>query len=382
MSGHPRRGAPYRHLAHPAVWAVAAAIIVLAVGACSNTASVGTSAAAVAATSIGPAGQRPTLTGSGSTFDAPFFAVAFARYQQQHPAVTISYAVVGSSAGIAAISAQQVDFGAADVPMNAGELAAAKGGSITQVPVDLGGEGIAYNLSLPAGARLHLTGPVLAGIYLGQITHWNDPALTALNPGLSLPNARITVVHRSDGSGTTYIFSNYLSSVSPAWAAKVGTGKTLNWPAGEGDEGNAGVATEVDRTPFSIGYIEQAYSQGLTLPFAAIRNQAGNYVTPSAQTVAADAAQKPAITPTDFSIVNQPGASSYPISGYSWALVYTRQQNQATGQALVAMLDWLTHDGQAYAAANGYVPLPGQIRQLARTMLRQITGPTGAPLLG
>jgi len=141
------------------------------------------------------------------------------------------------------------------------------------------------------------------------------------------------------------------------------------------------VATEVARTPFSIGYIEQAYSVGLTLPFAAIRNQAGQYVIPSAQSVAADAAQKPAITPADFSIVNQPGAGSYPISGYSWALVYTRQADQAIGQALVAMLDWLTHDGQALAAANSYVPLPPQIHQLARTMLQQVTGPTGTALL-
>jgi len=227
---------------------------------------------AVAAVNNGSGGHRPTLTGAGSTFDAPFFAVAFAKYQQQHPGVTISYAVVGSSAGIAAISAQQVDFGAADVPMNASELAAAKGGPVTQVPVDLGGEGIAYNLTLPKGVRLHLTGPVLAEIYLGQVTHWDDPAITALNPGISLPPAAITVVHRSDGSGTTYIFSNYLSSVSPAWAAKVGTGKTLSWPVGEGAEGNGDVATDVARTPFSIGYIEQAYSTGLLLPFAAIRN--------------------------------------------------------------------------------------------------------------
>jgi phosphate transport system substrate-binding protein len=180
--------------------------------------------------------------------------------------VSITYAEVGSSAGIAAISANQVDFGASDVPMTASEQAAGKGGSITQVPVDLGGEGIAYNLHLPAGARLHLTGPVLAGIYLGQITRWNDPAITALNPGLSLPDAHITVVHRSDGSGTTYIFTNYLSSVDPAWAAKVGASKTPSWPTGEGDQGNAGVATEVDRTPFSIGYIEEAYDQGLPLP--------------------------------------------------------------------------------------------------------------------
>jgi hypothetical protein len=139
---------------------------------------------------------------------------------------------------------------------------------------------------------------------------------------------------------------------------QVGAGKTLDWPAGEGADGNSGVATTVYSTPWSIGYIEQAYSMGLLLPFAAIRNQAGTYVTPSAQTIAADAAQKPQITPTDFSIVNEPGAGSYPISGYSWALIYTRQASQATGQALVAMLDWLTHAGQAYAAANDYVPLP------------------------
>ena len=382
MSGHQvRPGTQPRHTTHPAIWAIAAAIVLLAVSACNSTATTSPTTSAVAAVSTGPNGHAPTLTGVGSTFDAPFFAVAFTHYQQQHPGVTISYAVVGSSAGIAAISAQQVDFGASDVPMNASELAAAKGGSVTQVPVDLGGEGIAYNLSLQAGARLHLTGPVLAAIYLGQITRWNDPALVALNPGLTLPPAAITVVHRSDGSGTTYIFSNYLSSVSPAWAAKVGTGKTLNWPVGEGAEGNGSVAATVYRTPFSIGYIEQAYSLGLVLPFAAVRNQVGNYVTPSAQTVAADAAQKPAITPTDFSIVNQPGAASYPISGYSWALVYTHQPSQATGTALTAMLDWLTHDGQASAAANGYVPLPSQVEQLARTMLGQITGPTGTHLL-
>jgi phosphate transport system substrate-binding protein len=365
---------PARHPhRRPALQAAAAAITLLAIAACSSTGA--SSTAAVAAASAG------SLTGSGSTFDEPFFTAAFAKYQQQHPGVSISYSAVGSSAGIAAFSAGQVSFGASDVPMTAAEQAAAAGGPVTQVPVDLGGEGIAYHLTLPAGARLHLTGPVLAGIYLGQITRWNDPAITALNPGITLPPAAINVVHRSDGSGTTYIFSNYLSSVSPAWAAKVDTGKTLNWPVGEGADGNGEVAATVNTTPWSIGYIEQAYSMGLLLPLAAIRNQAGNYVTPSAQTVAADAARKPAITPTDFSIVNEPGADSYPISGYSWALIYTRQANQPTGQALVAMLDWLTHAGQAYATANDYVPLPPQIRQFARTMLQQITGPDGTRLL-
>jgi phosphate transport system substrate-binding protein len=380
MPAHNRRPGPQPHrTGHPAIRAAAAAIILLALGACSSTAT--TPATNTAATAI-PSGGPGILTGAGSTFVAPFFALAFTKYHQQHPAVTVNYSPVGSSAGIAAISAREVDFGASDVPMNTSELAAAKGGHITQVPVALGAEGVAYNLNLPAGKRLHLTGPVLARIFLGQITRWDDPAITALNPGTSLPDAPITVVHRSDGSGTTYIFSNYLSSVSPTWAAKVGTSKTLKWPIGEGAEGNGSVTSTVFRTPFSIGYIEQAYSQGLVLPFAAIRNQAGNYVLPSTQTVTAAAAQKPHITPSDFSLVNQPGASSYPITGYTWALVYTHQPDQSRGQELASMLDWLTHDGQAHAAANLYIPLPSQVQQLARTMLQQITGPNGTHLLG
>jgi phosphate transport system substrate-binding protein len=378
MSGHNRGPCPQsNHTSHSGIRVIAAVIILLALGACSSTT---TSTASTTAGTI-PSGGPGIVTGAGSTYVAPFFTTAFARYHQQHPAVTVNYSAVGSSAGIAAISAQQVNFGASDVPMNASELAAAKGGPVTQVPDALGAEGIAYNLNLPAGARLHLTGPVLAAIFLGQITTWNNPAITALNPNLPLPAASITVVHRSDGSGTTYIFSNYLSSVSPAWAAKVGTRKTLNWPIGEGAEGNVSVTSTVYRTPWSIGYVEQAYSQGLLLPFAEIRNQAGNYVLPSTQAITAAAAQKPDITPIDFSIVDQPGATSYPISGYSWALIYTHQPDQATGQALVSMLDWLTRNGQAYAAANLYVPLPAQVQQLARTMLQQVTGPGGTQLL-
>jgi phosphate transport system substrate-binding protein len=379
MKQHNRRpGSRTHHVPRPAIWA-AAAVILLAVAACGSTTAPASTTPTTA--SYGASGHRATLAGAGSTFVAPFFAAAFARYHQQNPAVSISYAVVGSGAGIAAFSARQVNFGASDVPMTASEQSAARGGPVTQVPDALGGIGVAYNLNLPSGTRLHLTGPVLAGIFLGQITRWNDPAITALNPGIDLPSAAITVVHRSDSSGTSYIFSNYLSSVDPAWAAKAGTSKTPKWPVGEGAEGNGSVASTIYATPFSIGYVEQAYSRGLLLPFAALRNQAGNYVTPSAQTVAAAAAQKPHITPADFSIVNQPGATSYPISGYSWALVYTHQTSQATGQELVTMLNWLTHNGQAYAAANGYVPLPPQVQQLAHTMLQQITGPNGTHLL-
>jgi phosphate transport system substrate-binding protein len=359
-----------------AISIAAVTIGALALAACASTTA--TVPIAVAATGTGSPG---TLTGAGSTYVAPFLALALAKYHQQDPAVTVNYSAVGSSAGIAAISARQVNFGASDVPMNASELKAAQGGPVTQVPDALAAEGIAYHLSLPAGARLRLTGPVLAAIFLGQVTRWDDPAIIALNPGISLPGTPITVVHRSDGSGTTYIFSNYLSSVSPAWAARVGTGKTLSWPVGEGAEGNGGVTSTVFLTPGSIGYVEQAYSQGLLLPFAEIRNQAGNYVLPTPQTIAA-AAQKPGISPTDFSIVNQPGASSYPISGYSWALIYTRQADQAIGQALVTMLDWLTHAGQAYAPANLYVPLPSQVQQLAASALARVTGPAGTPLTG
>ncbi len=379
MSGHHLRprGEPC-HTLRAAITA-AAAIIPLALAACSTTT---TAANTVSAASPAPAGtSAATVTGSGSTFDAPFFDLAFAKYHQLHPGVTVSYAAVGSSAGIAAFSAKKADFGASDVPLTSSEQAAATGGPAVQVPVDLGAEVVAYNLRLPAG-RLHLTGPVVAKIFLGQITRWNDPAITALNPGIAVPDEPITVVHRSDGSGTTYIFSNYLSSADPTWAAKIGTGKVLHWPAGVGAKGNPGVANAISHIPFSIGYIERSYAKGPILAYAAIRNRAGNYVTPTTQSIAADAAQKPNITPTDFSIVNQPGADSYPISGYSWALVYTRQTSQATGQALVNLLDWLTHSGQAYAATIGYVPLPPQIQRLAHTMLQQITGPSGTHLLG
>jgi phosphate transport system substrate-binding protein len=381
MSGHSARPGPYLHRApHPAIGAAGAAIILLALAACSTTTA--TTASTVSPASAPPGTSTVTLTGSGSTFDAPFFDLAFAKYHQQHPGVTVNYSAVGSSAGIAAFSAKQADFGASDVPMTTAEQAAAKGGASVQVPVDLGAEVVIYNVALPDVGRLHLTGPVIARIFLGQITNWADPAITALNPAAHIPSEPITVVHRSDGSGTTYIFSNYLSSVDSAWASRVGTGKTVNWPVGVGAEGNAGVGSTVYNTPYSIGYVERSYSRGSLLTFAEIRNLAGHYVIPSTQSIAADAAQKPNITPTNFSIVNQPGASSYPICGYSWALVYTHQTSQATGQALVSMLDWLTHSGQAYAAATSYVPLPPQIQQLARTTLQRITGPNETHFLG
>ena len=293
--------------------------------------------------------------------------------------MTVNYSAVGSSAGIAAFTAAARRFRRlrrADDRRRAGRR--------PRRPVRPSARGprrriIVYNLfGLP---RLHLTGPVIARIFLGQITNWRDPAITALNPGVDIPDEPITVVHRSDGSGTTYIFSDYLSIVNPAWAAAVGPA-SLHWPVGTGADGNPGVATAVAHIPFSIGYVERSYSKGPVLAYAAIRNRAGNYTIPSNASIAADAARKPAITPTDFSIVNEPAQDSYPICGYSWALIYTRQPSQATGQALIGLLDWLTHAGQAYAAAPGYVPLPARIQALAHTMLQQVTGPHGHTLPG
>ncbi len=321
------------------------------------------------------------LTGAGSTFDAPFFNVAFAKYHQLHRGVKIGYSALGSGAGIQRFSAKQVNFGATDVPLTSAEQAAALGGESVQVPIALGAEVVVFNLRAPTPIRLHLTGPVIAAIFLGQITNWHSPAIVALNPKIDLPNEGINVVHRSDSSGTTYIFSNYLASVDAKWASKVGIGKTLNWPVGVGAQGNPGVATAVAQTPYSIGYVERSYSAGPRLNFAAIRNRAGRYSVPYAASIAAAAARKPNLSTTNFAIVNEPGANSYPISGYSWALVYVHQPNQDTGKALVNLIDWLTHDGQSSAASIGYVALPKNIQALARSTLDQVVGPSGAPLL-
>ena len=311
------------------------------------------------------------LTGAGSTFDQPFFTKAFYEYNKLNPKVTVNYASIGSGGGIAQFQAKTVEFGASDVPMNQTEIAAAQGGKVLQIPVALGGEAISYNLSGVAKG-LKLTGPVLADIYLGKITSWNDSKIANLNPGVKLPSEKITVIHRSDGSGTTFIFTDYLSGVSPSWKSGPGKGKSINWPVGLGGKGNEGVAGLVAQTPGSIGYVELAYALQNNFTFCQIQNADGQWVYPSLETVAADAARKPDVSATDFSIVDQKGAKSYPISGYSWALVYADQSNASTGEALAKVLDWLTHDGQAQAQAIDYVPLPANIQALARKTILEI----------
>ena len=325
------------------------------------------------------------LTGAGSTFVQPVFTKAFYAYSALNSAVTVNYQAVGSGAGITAFQGGTVNFGASDVPMSAADIAKvpASYGGVLQVPDTLGGVTLSYNLP-GVKTGLKLDGPTISGIFLGTIAKWNDPAIAKLNPGVSLPDQPITTVHRSDGSGTNYIFTDYLSTVSPAWASGPGKGKSVTWPAASvGSSGNSGVAASVKSTPYSIGYVELAYALQNNFTFAAVKNAAGVYVLPTLASVAADASHDPNVTSTNFSIVNQPGTASYPIAGYSWALIAMKQPNDTTSKSLIQVLDWMTHTGggQDQAPSLGYVPLPANIQALARQTLLQATGPNGAVLL-
>lgn len=337
---------------------------------------------------VAPAAAEPSaaatvrLTGAGSTFDAPFFSAAFSRYEKLNPGVTVSYAAVGSSQGIDQLSSGVIDFGASDVPMDATQEAHASRGRVVQVPVDLGAVVVSYNLrETPLLEPLRLTGAVLARIYLGQITNWDDPAITSLNPADELPNEKITVVHRSDGSGTTYIFTNYLSTISPQWAGGPGTGTSVKWPVGVGAKRSAGVAAVVQAKPGSIGYFELSYAEANSLAYCLVQNAAGAFVGPMTGDVAAAAAAKTDVSAANFSIVNEPGPDSYPISGYSWVLLYAKQTNTTIGSAVVELVDYLTHAGQVIAGANFYVPLPPNVASLAQSTLETVVGPAGQKLL-
>ena len=371
---------------HRARWTLPVTAVALAIGlaACSSTSSSPTTTKATSATTApadpyaqtdlhAPAG---TLTGAGSTFDQPLFTKAFYAYNQKNSGVTVNYASIGSGGGIQQFQANTVNFGASDVPMSPLDISKATGGQVLQVPVALGGVSISYNVPGVA-TGLKLTPKVLADIFLGNVKTWDNSEIKSLNPGVKLPSNPIQVVYRSDGSGTTYIFTNYLSTVSTAWSSGPGTGKSVSWPVGVGQKGNEGVAGFIHTTPYTLGYVELAYAIQNNFTYAKIQNAAGQYVSPSLSSVAADAAQKPNITSVDFSIVNQTGAASYPISGYSWALVYQLQKTAALGTTLVDVLDWLTHAGQSQAASLDYVPLPANIQQLARATLLQVTGPDG-----
>ena len=311
--------------------------------------------------------------GAGATFPYPFFSRAFYAYSQDHGGVTVNYASIGSGGGISQFTAKTVDFGASDVPMTKSELQAAEdaNGKVVQLPDTLGGIAISYNVA-SISKHIKLTPAVLADIFLGKITNWNDPANAALNPGVTFPNLAILVVHRADGSGTTFHFTDYMSKISPEWRTKVGNGKIVNWPAGVGAKGNEGVAGQLANSPGAIGYIELAYALQNDIAYAAMQNKAGEFVLPSVDSIRAAAAQKPNVSPTDFSITNMDGKDSYPISGYSWIMVWKNQADPARGKQLTDMLKWLVTGGQQYAAKVNYVPLPDNVQQEALKAIASI----------
>jgi phosphate transport system substrate-binding protein len=304
------------------------------------------------------------LTGAGATFPYPLYSKWFSDYATK-TGVKINYQPIGSGGGIRQLSEQTVDFGATDAPMSDAELAKAKGGPVLHIPTAMGAVVVTYNLP-EVTEPLKLTGDVVAAIYQGQITKWNDPRIAALNPAARLPATDILVVHRSDGSGTSYVFTDYLSSVSPAWATKPGKGKEVQWPVGLGAKGNEGVAGQVKQTPGAIGYVELAYANQNKLATASLKNANGEYVAPTIASVTAAAAgavaKLPAGTDYRISIVNAPGAGAYPISSFTWILAYQKQTDAAKGKKLVDFLRWALTEGQALEAPLDYAPLPESMR--------------------
>ena len=380
-----------RRLAPLAALGLAAAALLSACSSSSTPATTTTTAAGgtlnsnnaafLAADLKAPAG---TLNASGSTFVQPFFTSAFYAYTGKNQGLQVNYQGVGSGAGITAFEAGTVAFAASDVPMGTADLAKvpAASGPVVQVPDILGGVAVAYNLP-GVSTRIKLDGPTLAGIFAGTITTWNASQITALNPGVTLPSNAIVPEVRADSSGTTYIFTDYLKSANPtAWT--LGTSKTIAWPAAAVQTPkNSGVAASIQSTPYSIGYIELSYAIKNKFSYAAVKNSSGAFVVPSLSTVAADAAPKTGVSSTDFSIVNQAGATSYPISGYSWAILLQKQTSDTTGAQVVKVLDWTTHTGggQDLAAGLGYVALPPAVQNQVRTQLLTVTGTTNQALL-
>jgi len=318
-------------------------------------------------------GEAKTLNGAGATFPAALYSKWFTEYERL-TGVKVNYQSIGSGGGIKSITDATVDFGATDAPMTDEQLAAAKNGPILHIPTALGAVVPTYNL--PGLTQpLRFSPETLAGIYLGEITRWSDPLLRADNPGVTLPDRQILVVHRSDGSGTTNIWTDYLSEVSPKWKSTVGRGTSVNWPVGLGAKGNEGVAGEVKQNPYSIGYVELIYAIQNRLGVGAVKNRAGRYVEPNLSSVTAAAAGAAATIPPDLraSIVNAPGELAYPISGFTWLLVYQRMTDRPKALALTRLLWWATHDAQQFNADLGYAPLPLQIITRAEELIRTIT---------
>jgi phosphate transport system substrate-binding protein len=330
-------------------------------------------AAKPAASAESTATAGADLTGAGATFPYPIYSKWFSEYATK-TGVKINYQSIGSGGGIRQLTEGTVDFGASDAPMTDDEVAKLKG-PVLHIPTVLGAVVITYNVP-DVAAPIKLSGDVIADIFAGKLTTWNAPRIAAINAGVKLPKQDILVVHRSDGSGTTYIFSDYLSAVSPAWAQAPGKGKELQWPVGIGAKGNEGVAGQVKQTPGAIGYVELAYARQNSLPYASVKNANGEFIAPTTESVTADAAGVAGTLPpnTDFrvSIVNAKGAGAYPISSFTFLLIPRSIPNATKGKQLVDFVKWALANGEQEASGLDYAPLPAAIIALLAPRLDSI----------
>jgi len=329
-----------------------------------------TAAACVATLAVGAAAQQ--LTGAGATFPYPIYSKWFDAYHQKNGGVQINYQSIGSGGGIQQLKAGTVDFGASDAPLSDAE-AKDMPAPVVHFPTVAGAVVLAYNV--PGVSQLKLSGDVIVDIFLGQITRWNDPRIAKLNAGVSLPSTAIAVAHRSDGSGTSYIFTHYLSAVSGEWKTKVGAGKSVNWPVGLGGKGNEGVAGIIKQTPGGFGYVELAYAIQNRLPFAEVRNAAGKFVVASVASTTAAAAGGAESLKSDIRtpIVNSPNAKAYPIAGFTYLLVYRDLKDATRGKALASFIKWSMSEGQKMAPDLYYAPLPKGVVALNQASLKSLT---------
>jgi len=318
-----------------------------------------------------PADAQTLINGAGSTFDYPAFTKWFEAYGKLDSDVRFNYQSIGSGGGQKQLLNRTVDFGASDAPMTDASMSSASD-KILHLPVVAGGVAIIYNL--PGKPKLKLDGETLANMFMGNITKWNDPKIATLNPGVDLPDLPVIPVHRTEGSGTTFIFTDYLTSVNSAWADTVGKNTSVKWPAGIGlgAKGSEGVAGQVKQLPGAIGYAELAYADENKIPYAEIKNSSGDFISPTPDSVSAALATAQIPDDFRFSMVNPPGAQAYPIAGASWVLVYQHQKNPEHGKKLVTFLKWAITDGQKISATLDYAPLPENVQQRELELLGTI----------
>lgn len=314
--------------------------------------------------------EAQSLTGAGATFPNPIYTKWFDAYSKK-TGIKINYQSIGSGGGIRQFTEGTVDFGASDGPMNESQIQAVNG-NVLHVPTVLGAVAVTYNLPTLGDTKLKFDGNLLVEIFMGRVTKWNDPKIAALNPGVKLPDIDLIVVHRSDGSGTTYVFTDYLNKFSREWKDKVGYATSVNWPAGLGGKGNEGVTQQVKQTEGALGYVELIYAISNNLPYAQVKNATGNFIVPSLETVTAAAAGAKLEKDTDFrvSITNAPGAQAYPIASFTWLLVKKDNKDPAKAKLIRDFLAWMiTPEAQAMAADLHYAPLPGPVVALVQARL-------------